>query len=333
MEWFIKKNSTQPILQLEFSLNGRSDFNKNENLTNFPSVYISFLDVNKGKYLSTSKTCYITKSGSTTNPNVEKYYVNYQFTNKETKNIGRYEAQLSMIGTDGTNILPTSEKLYINVIDSFSADYYGFDTNYKLERPCCNGKGITPEPEPEPLPDALLFIEPVSKSSFISNYMTSKEANFYGFNYGIPPTSDDDVLNYMEMYANYGNDVNLPIVIRQTIPQTDGGYDDFNNPITKYNFLTTEIDLGTINEDAWYTWIIPMDSLGGGKQTKISYSTSSPNDLLTENMNNVIYQYDVVYNGASFNSGKYSVYTTFQSHNFRLNNNNRYIYFKGHTVE
>lgn len=152
MEWFIKKNSTQPILQLEFSLNGRSDFNKNENLTNFPSVYISFLDVNNGNYLSTSKTCYITKSGLTTNPNVEEYYVNYQFTNKETKNIGRYEAQLSMIGTDGTNILPTSEKLYINVIDSFSADYYGFDTDYKLERPCCNGKGITPEPEPTPTP-------------------------------------------------------------------------------------------------------------------------------------------------------------------------------------
>jgi len=228
MEWFIKKNSTQPILQLEFSLNGRSDFNKNENLTSFPSVYISFLDVNKNKYLSTSKTCYITKSASTTNPNIENYYVNYQFTNKETKNIGRYEAQLSMIGSDGTNILPITEKLFINVIDSFSADYYGFDTKYKLERPCCNGKGITPAPDPDPLPDALLFIEPVSKSSFISDYMVNQGATFYGFNYGIPPTSNDDVLNYMEMYALYGNDADLPIVIRQTIPQTDGGYDDFS---------------------------------------------------------------------------------------------------------
>ena len=50
-------------------------------------------------------------------------------------------------------------------------------------------------------------------------------------------------------------------------------------------------------------------------------------------MNDTIYSYEGVYTGLNFVANKYSLYTTFQSHNFSLNNNIKYIYFKGNTVE
>ena len=81
MEWFIKKNSTLPIFQIEISKNGRSDFGLNENISG-NTILISVYDEVKNKYIVTSKECYITTSASTVNSLDITYYVNYQFTSK-----------------------------------------------------------------------------------------------------------------------------------------------------------------------------------------------------------------------------------------------------------
>jgi hypothetical protein len=137
MEWFIKKNSTLPIFQVEVSQNGRSDFNRVENLSGNTYV-ISVYDSETNKYIVTSKPCYLTHSASTVNPEDIITYINYQFTNREVSKHGRYLVQISETGDNGVIVLPLKEKIFVNVIESFSLDNYSFDNNYIVDRPCCN---------------------------------------------------------------------------------------------------------------------------------------------------------------------------------------------------
>jgi hypothetical protein len=39
---------------------------------------------------------------------------------------------------DGTLFLPTTEKIYVNIIESFAIDDVGFNSNYEMEFPCCD---------------------------------------------------------------------------------------------------------------------------------------------------------------------------------------------------
>jgi hypothetical protein len=336
MEWFIKQNSTLPILQVEISKNGRSDFNLNQNLNGINKIYISLYEPETQTYRVTSKECFITNEQSPTNPTDIIYYANYQFTNRETSKIGRFEVELSLIDIYNDLVLPLSEKLYVNIVDSFSIKNNSFKNLYELIAPCCNNETGLPNPI-EPFADALLFIEPLSSLQVVSEFMSGKNSKFYGFSNGMPPQSNADIINYMEMFALFGGNF-LPSVIRQSIPQESGGVDDFGLPIVQYNFKTTRVSLNTINGPAWYTWVLPKDSINDGKQTKISYlsttaTTISENELLVQNMNNTIYNYESVYTGLNFTPNRYSLYTTFHAHNFSLNNNVKYIYFKGNTVE
>ena len=135
-EWFIKQNSTLPILQVEISKNGRSDFNFNQALNGINKVYISLFDPDSKTYRVTSKECYITSEESPTNPTDIIYYANYQFTNRETSKIGRFEVELSLIDSYNDLVLPLSEKLYINIVDSFSIKNNTFKNEYELTPPC-----------------------------------------------------------------------------------------------------------------------------------------------------------------------------------------------------
>ena len=57
------------------------------------------------------------------NPNTEpEYYIYYQFTNKDTNRVGRYEGQFMLRTPDGVLILPIREELYINVQPSFISE-------------------------------------------------------------------------------------------------------------------------------------------------------------------------------------------------------------------
>jgi hypothetical protein len=151
MEWFIKKNSTLPVFQIEISKDGRSDFGLNENISG-NTILISVYDEVKKKYIVASKECYITTSASTVNPLDITYYVNYQFTSRETKNEGKFLVQFLKQSSQGTVIIPLPEKLYISVLSSFSLDSYSYPSNnpYIIDRPCCNAPALPPTPTPTP---------------------------------------------------------------------------------------------------------------------------------------------------------------------------------------
>ena len=135
MEWFIKKNSTLPVFQIEIDKDGRSGFHNNWNLTG-QTVYISLYDEITKKFLISSKPCYLTYSSSTINDDIS-CYLNYQLTYRETNKMGRYEVQISIIRNDETLVLPLKENVYISVTESFSLNYVSFNNNYEIDRPCC----------------------------------------------------------------------------------------------------------------------------------------------------------------------------------------------------
>jgi len=194
----------------------------------------------------------------------------------------------------------------------------------------------TPDPTPPSRPQkALLFIEPYSGSSLIGEYMYNLGYDFYGFTNGTQPSTTlsaftGQMISYVEFSGwTIGT---FPRIREIDVPQVDGGFDAFGNPVFKYNFITTIISANTIGGQAWYTWMIPTGITNNLIQTEIELSIDNPNVFITNKTEPIIYQNLFSYNGGYIPRGDYRVYTTFPSLNFQLFDNQN-IYFKGGTVE
>jgi len=172
---------------------------------------------------------------------------------------------------------------------------------------------------------ALLFIEPQSQLTAIATYLSGVAGqSWYGFNANSSPTDTDDIHTYMEMYAN--SEVSgLPSVVFIDIPQS--GAD-------QYLFEETEIVGGTVSGNAWYTFLIPQDSIGSStnRVTEILQDTSSSlNNSITPAA--TYYNLGLVnYTGNVYQNTEYRLYTSFSSQNLRLDNTTNSLFFKGGTV-
>lgn len=164
MEFYIKKNATLPVIKLQVVKDGRSEYNNFMKLIEVSSLFFSMVDIETGIPKITSRPAGFVEK-TFIEPNAEpEYYLYYQFTNRDTSKVGRYEGQFMLRSPDGVLILPIREKLYINVQDSFIADDLPYDSCYVSEFPCCiNGPVVTqttpcpscptcPPPTPTPLP-------------------------------------------------------------------------------------------------------------------------------------------------------------------------------------
>ena len=196
-------------------------------------------------------------------------------------------------------------------------------------------KTQTPTPTPTTAYFAHLFIEPITGSTDIGQWMYDSGSNFFGFTNNSQPTQNQTQFNIdMNIYVDFSGWTNgdFPRIIRQDVPQQSGGIDSFGNPIVRYNFLTTEVPQGTIPVNAWYTWIIPVSLTNYQTQTAIDVNVNGePNSLVTLLTENTISEYTFTYTGNTIQPVTYKVYTTFPSRFFALNNNQS-IYFRGNTV-
>ena len=193
----------------------------------------------------------------------------------------------------------------------------------------------TPTPTPTPAYFAHLFIEPITGSTNIGQWMYNSGSNFFGFTNNSQPAQNQNQFNIdMNKYVDFSGWTNgqFPTIINQSVPQQSGGVDSFGNQIVRYNFLTTEILQGTIDVNAWYTWIIPVSLTNNQTQTAIDVNVDGdPNSLVTVLTENTINTYTFTYTGNTIPPVTYKVYTTFPSRIFALNNNQS-IYFRGNTV-
>jgi len=122
MEFFIRKNSIEPILKMQLVQDGRNDFkNFHEKLAN-SSIYFSMKDTETGipKILNKSGGI-VSKTPTSVNSDVE-YYVYYKWQPNDVKKEGRFEGQFIIYFHEqncSELIVPIRENLYINISDSF----------------------------------------------------------------------------------------------------------------------------------------------------------------------------------------------------------------------
>jgi hypothetical protein len=110
MEFFIRKNATLPVLEINLLKDGRLDYNyKKTNLTG-ATITLSMVSVDTGFYKITNGVCVFSDTDKT---------ISYQFTKKNTSKTGRYICEINVTTDQGTAILPLRDKIFVTVLDSF----------------------------------------------------------------------------------------------------------------------------------------------------------------------------------------------------------------------
>ena len=163
MEFFIKKNSTLPVIKLQVVKDGRSTYNQFMELLETSTIFFSMINTESGIPKIVSRPAgFVEKIFD--DPNAEpEYYIYYQFTNTDTNTVGKFEGQFLVKTDDGNLILPIREKLFIYVQDSFIADDLTYINCYTSEYPCCIDPSFptpTPTHTPTPTPTVTTTITP-----------------------------------------------------------------------------------------------------------------------------------------------------------------------------
>lgn len=202
MDFFIKKNSTLPVLKFQVVKDGRSDYNNFMKTIELSSIFFSMADVETGIPKITSRPGGFVEKTSM-DPNAEpEYYIYYQFTSKDTNRVGRYEGEFMLRNSDGVLILPIREKLNINVQESFIADDLVYDSCYVSEFPCCVGPlvpNITPTPTPTNTPTPSVTPTPTPEQILINPFITENDEYI--------EVGNDEYLEFVNPTIDYNIDV------------------------------------------------------------------------------------------------------------------------------
>jgi hypothetical protein len=118
--FFIKKNSELPILQMKVINDGRSDYKKIFNNLENAAITFSMINEETGRYKVFNKPALIIPVMDEACGETE-YYIGYKFKSSETNLNGRFRAQFKIdFLDDGTSlIVPIYEDLFVNIGDSF----------------------------------------------------------------------------------------------------------------------------------------------------------------------------------------------------------------------
>jgi len=232
MEFFIKKNATLPVLKLQVVKDGRSDYNKMMDLIEESSIFFSMVDIETGiPKLVTRPAGFVDKI--MLDPNSEpEYYVYYQFSNKDTNRVGRYEGQFLFKTNEGNLILPIREKLYITIQDSFIADDLPYESCYVSEFPCC----VSPNPVVTTTTTSICYINPVPPPELTLNVIILPGSVIITYNlFSDKPTFVDTTINFTHILNVFsGSPITITTGVTITQDRTFGSTvvtldDDYTN--------------------------------------------------------------------------------------------------------
>ena len=118
--FFIKKNSELPLLQMKVVNDGRSEYKKIFNNLENAAITFSMMDISNGSYKIFNKPGLIIPVTPEGCPEIE-YYIGYKFNKKETNKNGIYkgEFKVDFFGDETSLIVPIYEDLFIHIGDSF----------------------------------------------------------------------------------------------------------------------------------------------------------------------------------------------------------------------
>jgi hypothetical protein len=208
MEFNIRKKATLPYLEVDLHKSGRLDYNlKNTNLSG-STIFLYMKNVETGVYKIAKGVCVYSQQNNS---------IYYQFTKKNSSEAGRFEVEFKVSNNQGEIILPLTEKLFVNVLDSFSNGDF-----------CC-GKNknetaiITPTPViPTPTP---VTPTPTPTPTPINDNVT-----FWSSYNGIPPYDNSTVVSFNTI-ANATDAENLICSFFPGGPYFYGFYINTSTPI------------------------------------------------------------------------------------------------------
>lgn len=115
MEFYIKKNSTLPKLQVEVINESRNGFNQLDQNISTSTVTFSMYHVESDilKIANSPATINLSSDGG-------GYILSYQFSKKNTNKTGRFKGIFTITNDRGVYEVPISETIYIQISDSFA---------------------------------------------------------------------------------------------------------------------------------------------------------------------------------------------------------------------
>ena len=124
--FFINKGATLPTLRMEAINDGRHDFSKLNIALQAADVYFNMTNIENGiRKIANQKANVIMKED---NGCEDKYIIEYQWKERETKTPGLYKGEFRIVFNDtvevdgktlpiGELIVPISQELYIHIIE------------------------------------------------------------------------------------------------------------------------------------------------------------------------------------------------------------------------
>lgn len=121
MEFFIRKDSLEPVLKMQLIQDGRNDFRKFYQGLENAMLSFSMKKVDTGEYVILNKAAGIVQKTEVDPTNEPEYYIYYRWQPTDVIEVGRYQGQfLIEFLTDGTQLVaPVREDLFINIQESF----------------------------------------------------------------------------------------------------------------------------------------------------------------------------------------------------------------------
>ena len=114
MNFFIKQNSTLPVIKLKIFRDGRTSFQDFNNLLTGSTITFSLKDVDNNTFriIDDTANLEIINTGDG-----YEFYVYYQLSKKITKKVNSYIGEFKISNNQGELILPIRNQLVVNVIE------------------------------------------------------------------------------------------------------------------------------------------------------------------------------------------------------------------------
>ena len=122
MEFYIRKNATDPKIKMKLARDGRNDFSNVNELLESSDITFSMVNTKTNNPIILNDRAYLAVKRQRQNQEIDEYIITYQFNEGGTAVEGRYEGTFTIrfldtdLETSSKLIVPIKEKLFINVI-------------------------------------------------------------------------------------------------------------------------------------------------------------------------------------------------------------------------
>jgi hypothetical protein len=120
--FFIKKNSTLPVLKMKVVNDGRYGYKDIFDRLENAAITFSMIDTENGQHRVFNQPGLLLPVTKVACPEDEEFYIGYQFKLKDTKKVGCYKAEfkIDFLDDGASLIVPIREELFVNVVDSIT---------------------------------------------------------------------------------------------------------------------------------------------------------------------------------------------------------------------